>query len=66
MAGLVSFMNGAIGRGVRVILGIVLIYVGLSSVGGTAGAVVALIGVVPLVMGVWGRCLIELVSGTSA
>jgi hypothetical protein len=66
MAGLASFMNGAIGRIARVILGVVLIYVGLSSVGGTAGVVIAVIGVVPLVMGLWGRCLIELIPGASA
>ncbi len=65
MGGLVSFMNGGIGRLARVVLGAVLIYVGLSAVGGTAGAVIAVIGVVPIVMGVWGRCLIELIPGAA-
>lgn len=66
MGGLVAFMNTAIGRVARVILGVVLIYVGLSSVGGTAGAIVAVIGLVPLVMGLWGRCLIGLIPGSAS
>ena len=60
MKALINFMNGAVGRAVRVLLGLVLVYIGLFALGGgLAGYVVALIGVVPIVMGLWGRCLLE-------
>jgi hypothetical protein len=62
MSGVIEFMNGSVGRGVRIILGVALIAFGLLSLGGTIGLVVALIGLIPLVMGLWGRCLIELVA----
>ncbi len=62
MNGLVEFMNTAAGRIARIVLGLALIALGLLSLGGTTGTVVALAGLVPLVMGLWGRCLLELVA----
>ncbi len=62
MTSLVAFMNTQLGRGLRVVLGMVLIYAGLTLIGGTAGAVVAVIGLVPIVMGIWGHCLLEAVA----
>lgn len=59
MSGLVAFMNGMWGRLLRVALGLVLIYVGLFVWGGTAGIILAVVGLVPLAFGAWGRCLIE-------
>ena len=60
MNGLVAFMNGTWGRALRVILGLVLIYIGLFVWGGgAAGTILALVGLLPIVMGLWGRCLIE-------
>ena len=61
MKGFISFMQGTWGRLLRVILGLALIYVGLVVVGGTAGIIIAVIGIVPMVMGVWGPCLIGFV-----
>jgi hypothetical protein len=58
---LIDFMNGGLGRGARVVLGVALIALGLLVVRGTAGAVVAAAGLVPIVMGAWGHCLIEAV-----
>ena len=61
MKGLIDFMQGAFGRVLRVVLGLVLIYAGLALVGGTAGIVIAVIGLVPIAMGVWGPCLLGFV-----
>ena len=67
MAGLITFMNGTIGRIVRIVLGLALIWLGLLGpmAGSTGGVIVAVIGVVPIVMGIWGRCLLQFVFGGS-
>lgn len=67
MAGLITFMNGAAGRILRIVLGLVLIWLGLLGplAGSTGGVIVAIIGVVPIVMGIWGRCLLQFVFGGS-
>ncbi len=63
MKTLIDFLNGGLGRSARVVLGLVLVYVGLFTLGGgLTGYVVALIGLVPIVMGFWGRCLLEIVA----
>ncbi len=62
MSGLIGFMNGPVGRAARVVLGLALIAWGLASIGGTTGAIVAVIGLLPVAMGLWGRCLLELVA----
>ncbi len=62
MNALINWMNSTLGRAARVVLGLALIYVGLAVVGGAAGLIVALIGLAPIAMGVWGRCLLEAVA----
>ncbi len=62
MIGLIGFMNGAVGRAARVVLGLALVAWGLLSLGGTTGIAVAVIGLLPIAMGLWGRCLLELVA----
>lgn len=62
MNGLIGFMNGGLGRLARAILGVALIGWGLASFGGTTGYVVAAIGLLPLALAVWGRCLLELLA----
>lgn len=64
MGALADLMNSMAGRVARVVLGIVLIYVGLAVMGGTAGMVVAAVGVVPILLGVTGRCLVEFLPGS--
>ena len=59
MKQLVSFMNSQAGRLLRGALGVALIVIGLAGVHGTGGTVLAVIGLVPLAMGAWGRCLLE-------
>lgn len=51
------FMAGPIGRGVRAVVGVILIVVGLN-MGGAGGWIVALIGLVAFLAGVLNFCLI--------
>ena len=59
MKQLVSFMNSQAGRLLRGALGVALIVIGLAGVHGTGGTLLAVVGLVPLAMGAWGRCLLE-------
>jgi DUF2892 family protein len=52
-------MEGPIGRALRVVLGMVLIYFGLARIGGAGGRVLALAGLLPIAMGLWGPCLVH-------
>lgn len=58
MNSLIDFLQSSTGRIIRVILGLALIYVGLAIFGGTAGTILAIIGLVPMAMGIWGPCLL--------
>jgi DUF2892 family protein len=62
MPTLIHFFNGAIGRALRVVLGVTLIGYGLLVLSGTGGAILGLVGVVPIGLGMWGRCLLEAVA----
>jgi hypothetical protein len=55
-----DFMEGTIGRALRVVLGLALVYFGLGQMGGVGGRVLAVVGVLPIVMGAWGPCLAHL------
>lgn len=59
MNGLIQFMNSVWGRAARVILGLALIWYGLFVLGGTAGVIVAVIGLIPIGLGLAGRCVLE-------
>jgi hypothetical protein len=59
MTAFIAFTNGALGRWLRVALGIALIVCGLAVLGGTAGLLIAALGLVPVALGAWGRCLPE-------
>ncbi len=61
MNGLFAFMGSTWGRSLRALLGLALIYFGLVTVGGAAGIVVALVSLVPIVMGASGPCLLRMV-----
>lgn len=63
MSAFINFMNGGIGRAARIVLGLALIYVGLVTLGGTTGYIVAAVGIVPIILGVSGRCLVEFLPG---
>lgn len=52
------FMASPLGRGLRVVAGAVLIFVGLRVVQGVAGTVIALAGILPIATGLMNICLI--------
>jgi len=56
--GLARFMASGMGRGLRVLLGLALIGVGLGVVKGTNGMILAAVGVVPIALGALNVCLI--------
>jgi hypothetical protein len=53
----VTFMASFNGRIARIVAGIVLILLGLLAIGGTGGIIVAVIGAVPLLAGLFDFCL---------
>lgn len=66
MKQLAAFMDTEAGRVVRGALGIALIGVGLAAIHGTAGVALAAIGLVPLALGAWGRCILQPFATQSA
>jgi Inner membrane protein YgaP-like, transmembrane domain len=59
MTRVVALMNGRWGRLACAVLGLVLVACGLAVLGDTTGLVLAAVGLVPLVLGFQGRCLLE-------
>ena len=59
-----QFLAGSAGRLVRVAAGVALIAAGLLVIGGTMGAVVAAIGLVPIAAGVFDFCVLGSLMGT--
>lgn len=53
----ISFMASTTGRIVRIVAGIALIAWGLWGLGGTTGIIVAVVGAVPLLAGVFDFCV---------
>jgi hypothetical protein len=53
----VKFMASTAGRIVRIVAGIALIAVGLLVIGGTGGIIVAVVGAVPLLAGLFDFCV---------
>ena len=58
-----EFMATPLGRGLRVVFGGLLIYVGLNVVHGVAGTVVALLGIVPIATGLLNLCILAPLLG---
>ncbi len=63
MDAVIQFMQSVTGRTIRVILGIILLALGLFVIQGVWGIVVALIGLIPLVAGLFGVFLIAPLFG---
>lgn len=55
---LIHFMASTAGRMLRFVVGALLILGGLAWVGGTAGTVMAVIGLIPLLAGTFDLCLL--------
>jgi hypothetical protein len=57
MSALLHFLASGAGRIVRIVAGIILIAAGLLAISGTAGIIVAVIGLVPLAAGIFDFCV---------
>ena len=57
------FMASPLGRGLRIVVGALLIYLGLSVVQGVGGTVLALFGILPLVTGLLNLCVLAPLLG---
>jgi hypothetical protein len=57
MKALFRFLASPTGRGVRIVAGAALILLGLWGIGGVAGWILAIIGLVPLAAGLFDRCV---------
>ncbi|MDF1501220.1 MAG: DUF2892 domain-containing protein [Anaerolineales bacterium] len=63
--GFAKFMSSGLGRGIRIVAGLALIAVGLFLMDGIAGIIVAVVGAVPFLAGVFDVCVIgALLLGT--
>ena len=59
----VRFMASSTGRALRIVAGVALIGVGLLLVGGTTGYVIAAVGLIPLLAGLFDVCLLAALFG---
>jgi hypothetical protein len=57
MEGFFSFIAGSAGRLIRALAGLALILVGLLLIQGTGGWILAIVGLVPLLAGVFDFCV---------
>ena len=57
MKGFFRFIAGPVGRLVRVIAGLALIVIGLWLIQGVVGWILAVVGLVPLLAGLFDRCV---------
>jgi len=55
--GFARFMASPLGRGGRIVAGIVLIIIGIGMVGGLPGWIIAIIGLLPLILGIINGCI---------
>jgi len=58
-----KFMAKPLGRGIRIVAGLVLIALGLAVIGGTGGLVLAAVGVLPVLAGLFNICAIAPILG---
>jgi len=57
------FIAGPVGRLIRVIAGVALIVIGLWLVQGVVGWILAIVGLVPLLAGIFDRCVFAPIFG---
>lgn len=60
---IVKFMTSGMGRGARIVLGLVILSVGLLVVQGTPGLIMAVVALFPLAGGVFDYCLVGAALG---
>lgn len=59
----VKFMTSGMGRGPRIVLGIVILSVGLLVVQGAPGMIMAVVALIPIAGGVFDYCLVGAALG---
>lgn len=57
------FMSSIAGRLIRILAGIALVLIGLLTIQGTAGTILAIVGLVPLVAGLFNFCVLAPLFG---
>ena len=55
--GFIKFMAGPMGRGLRIAAGLALMLMGALYIGHTGGIILAVVGLVPLIAGLFNFCL---------
>jgi hypothetical protein len=63
MNALFGFLASSAGRLTRIVAGIALILVGLLAIGGIWGWILAIVGLVPLLAGLFDRCVFAPLAG---
>ena len=58
-----GFMASPAGRVARIVAGLALILIGLLALGGLGGWILAIVGLVPLLAGLFDRCVFAPLSG---
>jgi hypothetical protein len=58
-----KFMSSMIGRWIRIVAGVILIAVGLFVVQGAGGTILAVVGLAPLLAGIFNFCLLAPLFG---
>lgn len=61
--GFASFMASPAGRGLRIVAGAAIIAVGVGRMGTTSGVVLIVVGLVPLLAGIFNVCMIAPLIG---
>jgi hypothetical protein len=56
--GFARFMASPLGRGGRIVIGLVLIAWGIGIVGGVQGWIIAIVGLLPLTLGIINGCIL--------
>ena len=59
----VQFITSGVGRALRIVMGLVLMYVGYFVIGNTAGIILAIVGLVPLLAGLFDYCVFARLMG---
>lgn len=59
----VRFMTSGLGRALRVVMGLALISVGYFVISGTGGTIMAIVGLVPLLAGLFDYCVFARLMG---
>jgi hypothetical protein len=57
MKGFFRFIASPTGRGIRIVAGLALILIGLLAIGDIWGWILAIVGLVPLLAGLFDRCV---------